>query len=580
MFQAFSLMSYDSEEVIFKETILNAYKYKKANAKIVTQKIFAYYPELRKEAKNLLPKIQEKVVEINSYSWEKIEEIVTNNYSEDIETEEKKRDYLPEMKDAVQGKVKVRYPPEPSKAPHIGQMLSFCINHLVAERYAGKRVLRFDDTNPDTVKIEFYEQFREAISWLGLPIDEEIIASNHMNTYYTKAREMLENEQAYVCKCDRETIAKLRDEQKRCSCHKNHSIEKNIELFEKILENNFSPGEVIIRLKGDMESQNSALKDPVLLRISDTPHCLHGDKYILWPMYDFESPIMEHITKVTHIFRSIEFGKMREELQQTIAKRLGLNIPKIYEYSRFNIVGAPTKGREIRELVEKGIVSGWDDIRLVTFQALKKRGIQPQTITEIIKKVGTTKSTTTIDWSLINAINRKIIEPTTKHFFFVRNPIKINIINPERITKRISVHPYNSSLGTREINIYNRLYLDGDDSQLIQPGKILRMKDLYNIKIIEQKAPEEFEAEVLGNEMLTDIQKIQWVSEPVNVYVKKADMLYLNNGINKDSLKYIQGYGEKHLRKLEVGSIVQLERFGYVIITDKNGKISMNYIHG
>ncbi|MCK4844348.1 MAG: glutamate--tRNA ligase, partial [Candidatus Heimdallarchaeota archaeon] len=249
-------MSYDSEEVIFKETILNAYKYKKANAKIVIQKIFANYPELRKEAKSLLPKIQEKVVEINSYSWEKIEEIVTKNYSEDIEIEEKKRDYLPEMVDAVKGKVKVRYPPEPSKAPHIGQMLSFCINHLVAERYEGKRVLRFDDTNPDTVKSEFYEQFREAISWLGLQIDEEIIASNHMNEYYTKAREMLENEQAYVCICDRETMAKLRAEQKRCSCHTNHSNEENIELFENILENNFSPGEVVIRLKGDMESQN------------------------------------------------------------------------------------------------------------------------------------------------------------------------------------------------------------------------------------------------------------------------------------------------------------------------------------
>jgi len=316
------------------------------------------------------------------------------------------------------------------------------------------------------------------------------------------------------------------------------------------------------------------------LRISEHSHAIQGDKYRVWPMYDFESTIMEDITQVTHVLRSIEFGKMREELQKLIAKKLNLNSPEFLEYSRFNIIGAPTQGRIIRELVEQGVVTGWDDYRLVTYHALKRRGIQPETFIEIIKRVGATKSTTNIDWSLIFSINRKIIEPRIKHLFFVDDPVQVKIINPKQMDIEIPLHPDDASLGKRKIHVSDTLYLSEQDKELIKVNQILRMKELYNIRFTKEISKNEYEAEIHSDELLPDIARIQWVSDPIKVEILKPEMLYLNNRINKDSLRHIQGFGEQALAELNIGEIVQLERFGYVKVNEINEKIKMNYIHG
>ena len=570
----------NAEDIIYKEAIVNAYKYGSAETKIVFQKIMSYYPELRSKAKELKPLVEETIEKVNSLSKEEIEKIANERYPDDIIEEKKERDFLPPITDAIKGKVVVRYPPEPSKHPHIGQMLSFCINHLIAERFDGKRILRFDDTNPGKVQTEFYDSFREAIKWMGLKIDEEVLASDHMEIYYEKAKTMLKKGAAFVCSCSREEMAKLREEAKHCKCFLNNTVDRNLELFEFMLRGKFKQGEAVVRLKGDMESKNLVLRDPVLLRISSTPHPIQGDKYIVWPMYDFESPIMENITGVTHILRSSEFGKMREELQSLISRELDIKPPNFLEYRRFNIIGAPTQGRIIRELVEEGTVTGWDDYRLVTYQALRRRGIQPEVFSEIIHRVGATKSATSIDWSLIFSINRKFLEPKSKHYFFVKDPIKIQIDNPEPRTVSIALHPENKSLGSREVKVDNLLFLDGEDRIMLRPDKIIRMKDLYNIKIIEEISHNEFKAEIHSEELLANIPRIQWVSEYIPVEITKPEMLYLNNRINKNSLKKIQGYGEINLKKLDVGEIVQLERFGYTKINYNDEKIMMNYVHG
>ncbi|NPD87867.1 MAG: glutamate--tRNA ligase [Asgard group archaeon] len=570
----------NADEILYKEALINAFKYGSAEVKIVFKKIMANYPNLREKSKELYPKLEKIIKEVNSFSEEKITEIVESKYPEEIIFEKKERVVLPDLPNAVEGKVVVRYPPEPSKHPHIGQMLSFCINHLIAEKYKGRRVLRFDDTNPERIKKEFYEGFREAISWMELKIDQEVLASNYMGTYYQKAEKLIKNNDAFVCSCKREAFSKLRAEGKPCQCNLNHSTERNMELFEKMLEGEFSSGEAVLRLRGDMQSDNSALRDPVLLRISKFPHAIQGDKFHIWPMYDFESPIMEEITGVTHIFRSIEFGKMREELQSLISKKLNIIPPEFYEYSRFNIIGAPTQGRIIRELVEEGVVKGWDDYRLVTYQALKKRGIQPQVFSEIVERVGITKSTTNIDWSLIFSINRKIIEPISKHYFFVDEPIEIVLLNPKSVELEIPLHPYNQDLGKRKVKVNNTLYLSGTDKNLLRKDEILRMKDLYNIRITKKITEEKYEAEICGEELLPKIPRLQWVSEPVEIEIVKPEMLYLNNRINKDSLGYITGFGEKSISSLKIGEIVQLERFGYTKVNKKNDNIKMNYIHG
>ncbi len=570
----------DVDDILFKESLINAYKYGTADKNIVLKKIMANYPNLRSKVKELAQKLEKVVKEVNSLTTEEVDRIAHQKYAEEIKEEKKEREVLPDLPFAEEGKVKVRYPPEPSKHPHVGQMLSFCINDMLAEKYKGKRVLRFDDTNPEKVRAEYYDSFREVIHWMNLKIDEESLASDYMEVYYEKALDLIKNNYAFVCLCSREEVTKLRSEKKPCSCNLEHSVEKNTELFEKMNAGNFSAGEAVVRLKGDMKAENAALRDPILLRISEHEHAIQGDKYHIWPMYDFESPIMENITGVTHILRSIEFGKMREELQSLVSEKLGITPPHFLEYSRFKVIGAPTQGRIIRELVEEKIVTGWDDYRLVTYQALKRRGIQPEVFPKIIERVGVTKSSTSIDWSLIFSINRKIIEPKVKHLYFVDNPIKIDIINPELKKIKIPLHPYNKELGERTIEINDVLYLSGTDQDLIKENSIIRMKDLYNIKIVKKQSADTFSAEIHSQEILTDIPKIQWVSDPIEVEIEKAEMLYLNNRINKDSLRKVQGYGEKKLQELQIGEIIQFERFGYTKINNIAEKVQMNYIHG
>jgi len=571
----------DSEDIVYKETMVNAYKYGSADTNIVMKKIMSGYPELRNKAKEIQLILRKMVKEVNDLPREDIEKIVEGKYPESIvEEETKERDYLPEIVNAKQGKVKVRYAPDPSKHPHIGQMLSFSINHLIAERFEGKTVLRFDDTNPEKVQSEFYDSFREVLAWLNLQVDEEVLASDYMELYYKKAKELILKNNAFICRCERDLFTQLRNEQKACKCNLENTIEFNLQLFEEILEGNFAPGEAVVRLRGDMKSPNSVMRDPVLLRLSNHTHCIQGDKYILWPMYDFESPIMEDLTKVTHILRSLEFGKMREELQKTIAKRLDLNVPEFMEYRRYNIIGSPTQGRVIRELVEEKVVTGWDDYRLVTYQAMKRRGIQPQVFSEIIKRVGATKSSTNIDFSLIFSINKKIIEPKAKHYYFVENPIEISILNPKKKTIEIDLHPHNKELGSRKINVNDIIYLSGTDEEHLKVNSSVRLKDLFNIQIQERKSEKELVAKIIGEDVNHKFPKLQWVSEPVEVEIIKPEMLYLNKRINKDSLKYIQGLGENSLIELDVGEIIQLERFGYTKVNKINNLIKMNYIHG
>ncbi len=571
----------DSKEIVYKETMVNAYKYGSADVKIVMKKIMSGYPELRSKAKEIQQILGKIVEQVNNLPRKDIEKTVEEKYPESIiEEEAEERDYLPEILNAKKGQVKVRYPPEPSKHPHIGQMLSFCINNLIAERFDGKTVLRFDDTNPEKVQAEFYDSFREVIAWLNLQVDSEVLASNHMELYYEKAKELIQKNHAFICRCERELFTQLRNEQKECKCNLENTVELNLQLFEELLEGKYVPGEAVVRLRGDMQSPNSAMRDPVLLRLSEHSHCIQGDKYILWPMYDFESPIMEDLTKVTHILRSMEFGKMREELQKTIATLLNLNVPEFMEYRRYNIIGAPTQGRVIRELVQEKVVTGWDDYRLVTFQALRRRGIQPEVFPEIIRRVGATKSSTNIDFSLIFAINRKIIEPTAKHYYFVEDPVKVTLLNPIKKTIKIDFHPHNKDLGKRSISVNDVVYLSGTDQEFLDTNSRIRLKDLFNIQIKEKKTEKELVAEIIGEEMQPNFPKLQWVSEPVEVEIVKPEMLYLNKRINKDSLKYILGLGENNLTDLNVGDIVQFERFGYTKVNNISNKIKMNYIHG
>jgi glutamyl-tRNA synthetase len=525
----------------------------KANAGPIIGGLFADEPELRKQAKEISKKIQRALKEVNAMSLEQQTELLATLAPETFDKKDKKKKELPELENIGNGVV-TRIPPEPSKYPHIGHAVSFLINYMYAKKYNGKCILRLDDTNPEKVKKEYYQAMYDGLLWLGIQVDDTVIASKHMDSFYDYADKLMRKERVYVCFCDRETMSKLRNNTMVCD-HRRQNERQVREDWGKMLNGEYKPGECVLRLKADMESLNAVMRDPVLFRISEEPHTLQGSKYRVWPMYDFESAVAEGMTGITHIFRSNEFGKMRSELQNYIKKVLGLPIQDEKQYGRFQIQGKITKGREIRALFESGEIKSWDDPRLVTLLALKRRGIVPQTLYELAVEVGLSANEKKIDWSMIAAINRKIIDDDTKRFFFVKEPHRIQIHNDVGSTE-VPNHPNNKTLGDRKILVGQSFYVQDN----IEPGASYRLMHLFNFK--DSKAVSKAYDPELKAKIIHGVPAVNAIDVTVLM----------------DDGSVIKGKGEEALQNLREGEVVQFERLFFCRLDDKE-KMQFVYTH-
>ncbi|MBN1159829.1 MAG: glutamate--tRNA ligase, partial [Candidatus Diapherotrites archaeon] len=338
-----------------------------------------------------------------------------------------------------------------------------------------------------------------------------------------------------------------------CKCRKN-SVEDNIKLWNKMKSGEMDEGAAIIRFKGDMKHKNAVMRDPAMFRIIKKAHPMQGTKYSLWPMYDFESPVEDGLMKVTHRIRSKEF-EMRTELQEKIQELLGFKKTIIEHQARFNLKDAIASKRKIREGIEKGELLGWDDPRLVTLAALRRRGFTPEGIRNFILRMGISKTEANVDWSMLEAENRKIIEPISKHYFFVANPVEIEL---KGVNKNIQIYknPKDKELGLRELFIKEKVFISKEDFSQIKKGEKFRLKDFANL-VLESKKP--IKAKIVEETGLAD-KKIQWVGEnAINV------KLIMNDGST------VKGMAETQLEEEPEGAHVQLERIGFVRV-DKKGK--------
>ncbi|MBS3167453.1 hypothetical protein J4403_04600 [Candidatus Woesearchaeota archaeon] len=322
-----------------------------------------------------------------------------------------------------------------------------------------------------------------------------------------------------------------------------------------MLKGKFKDGEATLRLKGDMGDANAVMRDPVLFRVINKTHALTGKKYKVWPMYDFETVVGEEITGVTHIFRSNEFGDMRIALQDYIKDLLKFRKQEVLQYGRISVNGYEMQGRVIREKIEKGEVEGWDDPRLMTIMALRRRGIVPEMFYELALEVGLSPTATNLDWSVIAAINRKIIDPTTKRFFFVKGDCKIKIDNDIK-NVNIPLHPENKELGMKKIKIGKEFYIN----DVIKKNEIYRFMHIFNFK------NNEFISEKYDPKLDAKIIHAVPVEDAVNVQV------LMDNG------EIIKGKGEGALRDLKEGEIIQFERQFFARLDDKK-KMLFVYAH-
>jgi glutamyl-tRNA synthetase len=554
-------MDEELEKEIRKMALQNAFEHEgETRDKIILGKILGTKPEFRTKVKEISGKISEIVASVNQLSTEEQKKEIDENFPEVLAPKEKivGREGLPELKDAVQGKVITRFPPEPNGYPHIGHAKAAIINSEYAKMYGGKFILRMDDTNPEAERMEYHAAIKVGLEWLGIEFDIVKSTSDDMELFYEKGMELINLGKAYICTCKREDISKNRRERKACKCS-TEDIDKNNKNWEKMQEK-FKPGEAIVRFRGDMKADNAVMRDPVLFRIIEGKHYTLGEKYRIWPSYDFAVAMEDSIDGVTHAFRSKEF-ELREELIDAILDALNMRKPYQGFFSRLEFKGMPISKRVIKPLIEEGKVSWYDDPRLPTLEALRRRGIKPEAIRKFIMSLGLTKANTLAPFDALEAFNRKFVDPDSIRLFMVSNAKKLTVKNLPMTSVEITNHPIND-MGKRKIDVDGNFYISGEDAQNIKEGIQIRLLGLGNISITKEGT--ELEGEFVEGGP-TDIPKIQWVSQKTAHQIKMIVPKVLFNGekFNEDSLEELDVYTEPYYLQLKEGDEVQFVRYGY-----------------
>jgi glutamyl-tRNA synthetase len=544
-----------------KFALQNAILFKgKANEKAVTGKVIAALMKDGVTPAEIIPIVAKVVTQVNSMSAHNQIEELTSLAPELLQREKKERDFsLPPLPYAEKGKVVTRFPPEPNGYLHIGHAKAAIIDYEYARMYDGKFILRFDDTNPENAHLDFYDAQKEDLHWLGVQWDTEYHTSDHLETHYKLAEQLIKQGDAYLCKCSSEAIKEGRFNGKTCSCRENRTGEEALDLWKDMLSTPEVSG--ILRLHGDMGNVNTAMRDPTLFRVIEATHPLTGNKYHVWPTYDFAGAVEDSISGVTHPFRTKEY-ELRDAVYFRILSLLNLRVPHLMEFSRLSIEGMPVSKRKIKPLIEQGLVTGFDDVRLPTLRGLKRRGIVPEAIKQFVLQQGFSKVESIVDFSLVESVNRKFLDSRVKRYYFVPNPVQLSVDGAPKKTVTLSLHP-NGTMGERTIQTGSTFFIPKEDAQKMKAGDVFRLKGLYNVKIT--KTGDTLTGTYAGEELIPETAKIQWTTDdnfPIKIIV--PGLIIKNEIYNPDSLHELQGYVEKAVSSVPAGEIVQFERVGFV----------------
>lgn len=565
-------VSNDTRELIRKYTIKNAIDYGKARAGNVLGKVASGVPKAQlselKDAVNMV------VDEVNSLSKEELLEA----YKPYMTEFEAQHDKLVEatskprmmLDGAVDGDFATRFAPEPSGYMYLGHAKPAFLAQEFARIYHGKLFLYFDDTNPEKEKQEYVDAFKRDFEWLGIKFDREYYASDSMEQMYGYAKKLIGLGRAYACKCTAEQTKRDRFDGTEC-VHREAKPDENLKNFEMMLANQYSEGSISIRFKGDMKSQNTALRDPTIFRIKKGAHYRQGTKYVVWPTYDFNTPINDSINGITDAIRSKEY-ELRDKLDDMILDALGLRKPRVHSEARLTIKGQPTHKRYIRKLIEDGAIKGYDDPRLVTITALRRRGIQPDAIKRFVLGFGMSKMDSVVGMDLLLAENKKIIDPTAKRLYYVPAPVDISIENFSARRVELRLHP-TASLGKREYTVNNKFYISGEDAATLKDGDIIKLKEITGLKL--ERVDDSWVGALTNAETS---KRFQWVCDGNYLncsIIMPGDPLDEEGNFRKDSMQINNGYIESYAKELREREIVQLERFGFCILDDKE---SMRFI--
>ncbi len=564
------MLTTDEIKILIKKYALqNAVKYNKTpQAGAVIGKVMAN-PQLRPRAKEITSVVGEVLREIEEMTASSREEELNKLAPELIaELKEKKEPEkgLPPLD--INGPLVMRFAPNPNGPPTIGSSRGIVVNSEYTKKYRGKLIIRFDDTDPATKRpmLEAYDWYLDDCEWLGAKPDEVVKASDRIPMYYDVAQELIKRGGAYVCFCEQEVFKALKDAKRPCP-HREQGEEKNLEFWKKMISGDYEEQEAVLRIKTDIAHKDPAIRDWVAFRIIKTPHPRPevGDKYCAWPLLDFEGAVEDHLLGTTLIIRGKDLADS-EKRQRYVYKYMGWTYPKTMHWGRVQIHEfgkLSTSG--LKKAIAEGVYTGWDDPRVPTIRALRRRGIRPQALRKFMIDLGLGETDISLSLDTLYAENRKIVDPVANRYFFVWDPVELEIEGAEPKIAKAPLHP--SKDGMREIAAGTTVLVCRSDVDTLEKGEKLRLKDLYNIRIISKSPPV---AKFIGTDMdLVKKEKariIHWVPpEGRRVRVLSPDGEYT-------------GIGEPGIEK-ELDKVVQFERFGFVRIDKVDDEIVAYFTH-
>ena len=460
--------------------------------------------------------------------------------------------------------VVMRFAPNPSGPLHIGHARAAVPNGEYVKKYGGKFILRIEDTDPKRVYPPAYDMIQEDLKWLGIEPDEVYFQSDRFEIYYKYAEELIKRGAAYMCTCDGGEFKKLKDNCEPCP-HRNQSVEENLKLWEQFPS--MEAGSAVLRIKTDINHKNPAIRDWVAFRIVDEEHPRLGKKYRVYPMMNFSVSVDDHLMGMTHVLRGKDH-LANSEKQKYLYKHMGWDTPEFIHYGRLKMEDIPLSTSKAKEGIESGKYSSWTDPRLGTLRAIARRGIQPEAIWNLMVEIGVKMSDSAVSWKKIYGLNRNVIEDKANRYFFVKNPVKIDVEDcPEEFsnfTLEKELHPDFPERGNRTLDFNGSVYIDGDD---FKDGHI-RLMDLINIDI--DNGTVKFNSASFEDARKIKARIIQFV--PTEEAIKAEVVM--------DDASVVEGFCEKDCKNLEVDDVIQFERFGFVRLDEiKDDKLVFYYAH-
>ena len=543
------------KKLVLEYCLQNAIFYKgKASEGAVLGKILACQCQLRKDIDTVKKMVSETVKEVNKMPPEKQRKMLEDLAPEMLKKEVKEQELLPPLPGAQEGKVVTRFAPAPTGPLHVGHVLrAVFINLEYAKKYKGKFLLRFEDTDPSKLKSEYYDWIKEDLKNLGVKWDKLIIQSENMQEYYKYATQLIKEGKMYVCTCSQEQFKKLKEKKKQCECRESESLET----WEKMLTGKIKEGQCVVRLKTSMYDPNPALRDPAMFRIMFDEHPLQKKKYCVWPLYNFACAVEDYKGGITHVFRGKEH-EHNTEIQRRLYNALGWKHPTFINFGMIYFPGEKLHKRDIKAMIQRGEVTGWDDPRLHTIRALLRRGFQPEAFRQCALGCGLSKTDIKFEFEKLESTNRRIIDPIANRYMVVEKPVTLDIsellekAGIKKGLKKVQKHPEKSD--TKELSISEKVYVAESDFNHFK-GKEVRLIELFNI--ILEKIPK---LSKNYNDFDMKTQKLQWVSEP-NINVK-----IIIPGKSVDAI------GENAMNYLKNGDIIQMLRIGFARVDDVSPK--------